>query len=139
MFKKCIHNRKLYECNHCGGIGIFPHNRDKSRCRACNGFWYHSRRRAGCPPCFKTLYKYSDNKQQTKCIHGKINCKECILANSKELKILSIIRELNKNTIMNDLDKSINIIKNIYNVCEHNNIKTNCYQCQNNFIKSLLN
>ena len=31
------------------------------------------------------------------------------------------------------------IIKKQYNICQHNNIKTNCIQCQNNFIESILN
>jgi hypothetical protein len=71
------------------------------------------------------------------CIHGLINCKTCILANTEKLKMLNIIRELNNNT--SELNNSIDIIKKKYNICDHNNIKTNCYQCQNTFIKSILN
>jgi len=71
------------------------------------------------------------------CIHGNINCKTCILANTEKLKMLNIIRELNNNT--SDLNISIDIIKKQYNICQHNNIKTNCIQCQNNFIESILN
>jgi dTDP-4-amino-4,6-dideoxygalactose transaminase len=71
------------------------------------------------------------------CIHGYKNCKICILANTEKLKMLNIIRKLNNNS--NDLNVSINIIKEKYNICNHNNIKTNCIQCQNNFIESILN
>ena len=59
------------------------------------------------------------------------------MANTEKLKMLNIIRELNNNT--NDLNISIDIIKKQYNICHHNNIKTNCIQCQNNFIESILN
>lgn len=167
MYKKCIHNRKLYECNHCGGKGVCPHNRVKSRCRECNGgsFCEHSRRRSRCPECYKNKYICPHNKHKAKCkecrrsqicphnkhkqwcsecnkpmicIHGNINCKTCILANTEKLKMLNIIRKLNNNNT-NDLNISIDIIKKQYNICNHNNIKTNCIQCQNNFIKSILN
>ena len=169
MFKKCIHNHKLYNKD-CDGKGICQHNRVRSRCKECNNsnFYEHSRKKSRCLQCSKTIKKNlcshnrqkafckecggsqicSHNRQKQLCrecnkpiicIHGVINCKECILANSPELKLLNIIRELKKNNISNDLNISINIIKNKYNICEHNNIKTNCYTCQNNFITSMLN
>ena len=167
MYKKCIHNRKLYECcKDCNGKGVCPHNRVKSRCRECNGgsFCDHSRRRSRCPECCKNKYLCPHNRQKAFCkecggsqicphnkhkqwcyecnkpmicIHGHINCKTCILANTEKLKMLNIIRALNNNT--NDLNISIDIIKKQYNICQHNNIKTNCIQCQNNFIESILN
>jgi len=186
MYKKCIHNRKLYECcKDCNVKGVCLHNRVKSRCRECNGgsFCDHSRRRSRCPECCKTTkylcphnrqkafcyecggsqicphnkYKarckqcggsqicpHNKHKQWCKecnkpmiCIHGLINCKTCILANTEKLKMLNIIRELNNNT--SELNISIDIIKKQYNICNHNNIKTNCIQCQNTFIESILN
>ena len=123
----CKHNKQKAFCKECGGSQICPHNRQKAICKECGGSQIcpHNRQKQWCKEC---------NKKPI-CIHGKINCKECILANSKELKMLNIIRELNKN----DINNSINIIKNKYNICEHNNIKTNCYTCQNNFITSMLN
>jgi hypothetical protein len=87
----------------------------------------HNKQKQWCIECNKSII----------CIHGYKNCKICIFANTEKLKILNIIRQLNNNT--NDLNISINIIKKQYNICHHNNIKTNCIKCQNTFIKSILN
>ena len=160
MFKKCIHNCKLYEsCNHCGDKGVCPHNRVKSRYRECNGgrisrypecckkkyLCPHNKQKAFCKECGGSqICPHNKHKQGCKkcnkpiiCIHRKINCKICILANTEKLKMLNIISKLNNNTT--ELNNSIDIIKKQYNICDHNNIETNCIQCQNNFIESILN
>jgi len=68
---KCSHNREKSRCRDCDGIGICIHNKRKSACIDCGGsvFCIHNKQKSRCRDCGGSSI----------CIHNKIKstCKEC--------------------------------------------------------------
>ena len=70
--KKCIpHNRQLYNCVPCKGVGICEHERQRSQCKECGGsqICEHDIQRSKCKICGGSQI----------CIHEiqRSRCKEC--------------------------------------------------------------
>ncbi|CEO98606.1 hypothetical protein PBRA_006720 [Plasmodiophora brassicae] len=86
----CPHGKaRSYYCRDCGGAGICPHGRIRSRCKECGGsaFCEHGTRRARCKQCKgASICEHLQRRSRCKlcggssiCIHGrmKFSCKLC--------------------------------------------------------------
>ena len=107
VLKICVHNRERSKCKDCNGGSICEHNRIRSKCKDCNGgsICKHNRIRSACKECNGgSICEHNKRRSQCKDCNGGSIC--------KHNKMKSTCKECGGSQI-----------------CEHNKIRSQCKEC----------